>query len=167
MLLFYQVATRLSLTTCWQIVELQDDSKLLEQLVTSLSSSTTFRQVVNKPLTTCQQAGNKQCEHILLTSCWNSIATSLLQVCYNLCVLVMCVPRDQLLQMCKALCIHVDRVVVNNKRNCSFFGLLWKISSLSILPNIDIKKHACVLKAYISAKPLKLILYSDQSTCIL
>jgi hypothetical protein len=36
MLLFYQVATRLSLTTCWQIVELQDDNKLLEQLVTSL-----------------------------------------------------------------------------------------------------------------------------------
>ncbi len=33
-----------------------------------------------------QQAGNKQCEHILLTSCWNSIATSLLQACYNLCV---------------------------------------------------------------------------------
>jgi hypothetical protein len=25
----------------------------------------------------CLQAGNKQCEHILLTSCWNSIATSL------------------------------------------------------------------------------------------
>jgi hypothetical protein len=25
------------------------------------------------------QTGNKQCEHILLTSCWNSIATSLLQ----------------------------------------------------------------------------------------
>jgi hypothetical protein len=33
MLLFYQVATRLSLTTRWQIVESQDDSKLLEQLV--------------------------------------------------------------------------------------------------------------------------------------
>jgi hypothetical protein len=42
MLLFYQVATRLSLTTCWQIVELQDDNKLLEQLVTNLSSSTTL-----------------------------------------------------------------------------------------------------------------------------
>ena len=142
---------------------------MLEQLVTSLLNSATFQQVVNKPLTTCKQAGNKQCEHILLTSCWNSIPTSLLQVCYNLCVLVMCVPCDQLLQMCKALCIHVDKVVVNNKRNCSFFGLLFygKISSLSILPNIDIKKHACVLKANISAQPLKLILYSDQSTCIL
>jgi hypothetical protein len=86
MLLFYQVATRLSLTTCWQIVELQDDNKLLEQLVTSVLSSTTLQQVVNKPLTSCQQAGNKQCEHILLTS-WNSIATSLLQVWYNLSVL--------------------------------------------------------------------------------
>jgi hypothetical protein len=39
MLLFHQVATRLSLTTCQQIVEiveLQDDNKLLEQLVTML-----------------------------------------------------------------------------------------------------------------------------------
>jgi hypothetical protein len=78
MLLFYQVATSLSLTTCWQIVELQDDNKLLEQLVTSLLNSTTLEQVVNKPLTTCQQARNKQCEHIPLTSCWNSIA---IQVC--------------------------------------------------------------------------------------
>ena len=74
MLLFYQVITRLSLTTCWQIVELQDDNKLLEQLATTL-------------LTICQQAGNKQYEHILLSSYWNSIATSLLQVCYNLHVL--------------------------------------------------------------------------------
>jgi hypothetical protein len=32
--------TSLSLTTCWQIVELQDDNKLLEQLITSLLSST-------------------------------------------------------------------------------------------------------------------------------
>jgi hypothetical protein len=32
------------------------------------------------------QLVNKQCEHNLLTCCWNSIATSLLQVCYNLCV---------------------------------------------------------------------------------
>ena len=31
MLLFYQVATRLSLTTCQQVVELQDDNKLLKQ----------------------------------------------------------------------------------------------------------------------------------------
>jgi hypothetical protein len=42
MLLFHQVATRLSLATCWQIVELQGDNKLLEQLVTSLLSSTTL-----------------------------------------------------------------------------------------------------------------------------
>jgi hypothetical protein len=80
MLLFYQFATRLPLTTCCQVVELQDDNKLLEQLVTCLLSSTTLC------MASCQQAGNKQWEHILLTSCWNSIATSLLQVCYNLCV---------------------------------------------------------------------------------
>ena len=74
MLLFYQVATRLSLTNlltnCWNAGRYQ-------QLVTSLLSSTTLQQVVNKPLRTCQQAGNKQCKHILLTSCWNR----LLQVC--------------------------------------------------------------------------------------
>ena len=28
---------------------------------------------LNNFVTSCQQAGNKQCEHILLTSCWNSI----------------------------------------------------------------------------------------------
>ena len=32
-------------------------------------TNTSLWQVVNKPLTTCQQAVNKQCEHILLTSC--------------------------------------------------------------------------------------------------
>jgi hypothetical protein len=36
---------------------------------------------LNNLVASCQQAGNKQCEHILLTSCWNSIATRLLQVC--------------------------------------------------------------------------------------
>jgi hypothetical protein len=61
MLLFYQVATRLSLTTRYQVVELQDDNKLLEQPVTSLLRSTTLYQVVNKSLKACQQAGNKHC----------------------------------------------------------------------------------------------------------
>ena len=42
---------------------------------------------LNNLVASCQQAGNKQCEHILLKCCWNSIDTSLLQVCYNLCVL--------------------------------------------------------------------------------
>jgi hypothetical protein len=64
MLIFYQVATRLSLTTCWQIVELQDDNKSLEQLVTSLLSSTTLQQVVSAN-----------------TSCWQVVGTALLQVC--------------------------------------------------------------------------------------
>jgi hypothetical protein len=48
MLLFYQVATRLSLTTCWQIVELQDDKKLLEQLDKSVE--------LNNVVACCQQA---------------------------------------------------------------------------------------------------------------
>jgi hypothetical protein len=65
MLLFYQVATRLSLTTCSQIVELQDDNKLLEQLVTSLLSSTTLYQVVKS---------THPVDKLL--------ATSLQQVCY-------------------------------------------------------------------------------------
>jgi hypothetical protein len=50
MQLFYQVATILSLITCWQIVELQNDNKLLEQLVESLLSSATLI------VTTCRQA---------------------------------------------------------------------------------------------------------------
>jgi hypothetical protein len=90
----YKLVTHNLLTSC----ELQDDNKLLDQLVTSLLSSTTLYiascQQAVKPLTTCQQAGNKQCEHILLTSCWNSIATSLLQVCYNLCVFTCVVFRE-------------------------------------------------------------------------
>jgi hypothetical protein len=49
MLLFYQVATRLSLTTCWQIAELQDDNKLLEQLVTKSVE-------LNNLVASCQQA---------------------------------------------------------------------------------------------------------------
>ena len=55
---------------------MQDDNKLME--LTTCNKSVEL----NKPMTTCQQAGNKQCKHILLTSCWNSIATNLLQVCY-------------------------------------------------------------------------------------
>jgi hypothetical protein len=71
------------LMNCWTITSCWNNSKLLEpQLVTSLLS----QQLRNKALTTCQQDGNQQCERILVTSCWNSIATNLLQVCYNLCV---------------------------------------------------------------------------------
>ena len=29
---------------------------------------------------------DKQCEHILIRSCWNSVGTSLLHVCHKLCV---------------------------------------------------------------------------------
>jgi hypothetical protein len=61
MLLFYQVATILSLTICGQLVELQDNNKSVE---------------LNNVVASCQQARNKQCEHIL---CEHSISTSLLQ----------------------------------------------------------------------------------------
>jgi hypothetical protein len=40
MLLFYQLATSLSLTTCYQVAEFQHGNRLLKQLITSLLSST-------------------------------------------------------------------------------------------------------------------------------
>jgi hypothetical protein len=52
MLLFYQVAARLSLTTCWQIVELQDNNKLLEQLVRNKSVE------LSNLVASCQQAAD-------------------------------------------------------------------------------------------------------------
>jgi hypothetical protein len=59
MLLFYQVVTRLSLTTCWKIVQLQNDDKLLVQLVTSLelcSLSLNYKSVeLNNLVASCQQ----------------------------------------------------------------------------------------------------------------
>jgi hypothetical protein len=63
----------------------------------------------NKPLTTCQQAGNKQCEHILMTSCWNSIATSLLQICHNLCAF---------------LCVYSSRTCMPAFRRMRFMFIL-------------------------------------------
>jgi hypothetical protein len=78
----------------YQINELQDDNELLEQ------------QAVNN-LSTSWDSGNKQCEHILLASCWNSIARSLLEVCYNVCVL----KTHKLLQVCK-------QVVTNMFTSC-------------------------------------------------
>jgi hypothetical protein len=75
---------------------------LLEQLVPNLLISllqTCWQQACCKPVannlatspsTSCYKSVStsweKQCEHILLTSCWNSIGTSLLHVCYNSCV---------------------------------------------------------------------------------
>jgi hypothetical protein len=78
MLLFYQVATRLSLTTCWQIVELQDDNKLLEQLVTNLLSSTTL---FCKLSTSRWQLVNKLGTSSANTSCSQVVGTALIQVC--------------------------------------------------------------------------------------
>jgi hypothetical protein len=86
MLLFYQVATRLSLTTCWQIVELQDDNKLLEQLVTKVcwaqqpcsTLSTSRWQLVNKLGTS---SANTSVDKLLEQHCYKSAA-----VCYNFSV---------------------------------------------------------------------------------
>jgi hypothetical protein len=73
------------LSSCYKVVT--------HNLLTNLSNCRTITRTtcnksveLNNLVASCQQTGNKQCEHILLTSCWNSIATSLLQVCYNLCV---------------------------------------------------------------------------------
>ena len=71
-----------------QLIELQDDNKLLEQLVTSLLSSTTVNlvaschQAVDHLSTSWEQAVQKH----PVDNFWNSIATSLPQVCYNFCV---------------------------------------------------------------------------------
>jgi hypothetical protein len=72
---------------------------LLKQLVTSLLSSTTLyvarcHQAVDNLLTSWEQAVRTHPVDKLLISCWNSIATSLLQVCYNLFVF-MCVIQIQ------------------------------------------------------------------------
>jgi hypothetical protein len=77
-----------------KISQLVSNTRKNAQVVTSLQTS--CYKSVHKLSTSCVRtlpsccnkfgAGSKQCEHILLTSCWNSIATSLLQVCYNLCV---------------------------------------------------------------------------------
>jgi hypothetical protein len=81
MLLFYQVATRLSLTTCWQIDELQGDNKLLEQLVTSLKA-------VNNLSTSWEQAVRTHPVNKLLEQHRYKSAA----ICYNSCVFT-CVPR--------------------------------------------------------------------------
>ena len=77
MLLFYQVATSLSLTTCWQIVALQDDNKLLE-LGTTCNKSVelnnlvaSFQQAVDNLSTSWEQA--MQTHPV--------VGTALLQVC--------------------------------------------------------------------------------------
>jgi hypothetical protein len=75
--LFHQVATRLSLTTCWQIVELQDDNKLLEQLVTSLLS---YNNLVAKLSTSRWQFVNKLGTSSANTSSWQVVATALIQI---------------------------------------------------------------------------------------
>jgi hypothetical protein len=91
-LLFYQVATRLSLTTYWQIVELQDDNKLLEQLVISLLSVE-----LNNLVGSCQQAidnlSNKLGTSSANTFCARMCARNLSTSCNNAVILSSCYTR--------------------------------------------------------------------------
>jgi hypothetical protein len=104
-----------------------------------------LQQVVNKPLTTCQPAGNKQCEHILLTSCRNSLATSLLQVCYNLCVFT-CVVREKIIKIhiSHARVMYMDRYLYSKFRNCSvgiIYALFACINCNLYINYINIRAH--------------------------
>jgi hypothetical protein len=73
-----------------------------------------------KNLTTCQQAVDnlsttrweQAVENILFTSCWNSIATSLLQVCYNLCVFT---------------CVYTVLCSLLNWRQLSMYIVQWSV----------------------------------------
>jgi hypothetical protein len=69
--------TSLSLTICWQIVELQDDNNLLEQLITSLLSPKTLH---SKLATSRWQLVNKLGTSSANTSFWQVVGTALLQV---------------------------------------------------------------------------------------
>jgi hypothetical protein len=75
----YKVVTHNLLTNCW--------SAGRSQVVGTTCNKSVE---LNNLAASCQQAiqnlSTNLCEHTLLTCCWNSIATSLLQVCYNLCV---------------------------------------------------------------------------------
>jgi hypothetical protein len=113
MLLFYQVATRLSLTTCWQIVELQDDNKLLEQLVTwnNLEQVCWTRQLCSKLSTSRWQLINKLGTSSANTSCWQAVGSLRFYVCTT--SLLMCVVQVKSIhksfclwpcQSCKSFC---------------------------------------------------------------
>jgi hypothetical protein len=70
----YKVVTHNLLTNCWIAGRSQVVGTTCNKSVE-----------LNNLVTSCQQAvqnlSTSLCEHMLLTSCWNSIATSLLQVC--------------------------------------------------------------------------------------
>jgi hypothetical protein len=92
MLLFYQVATSLSLTTCWQIVALQNDNKLLE-LVTTCNKSVelnnfvaSFQQAVDNLLTSWEQAVRTHpVDKLLEQHCYKSAAGLLQLVDFYVC----------------------------------------------------------------------------------
>jgi hypothetical protein len=79
MLLFYQVATRLSLTTCWQIVELRVYTRKNAQVVTNLQQTSCSNG--NAVPTTCQQDVFALLVPSLLTSC-QRLVDNLLQGCW-------------------------------------------------------------------------------------
>jgi hypothetical protein len=86
MLLLYQVVdTKLSLTTCYQVVELQADNKLLEQLVTSLLNQqpivASCQQAVDNLKTSWEQAVRTHpVDKLLEQHCYNLSAAGLLQL---------------------------------------------------------------------------------------
>ena len=85
MLLFCQVVPGLWLTTCWQVVDLQPDNKLLEQ---TCNKAVEFIKLVASLLQACSNLSTswEQAGNILSTSCCSRLARILLQVCYKLCV---------------------------------------------------------------------------------
>jgi hypothetical protein len=84
MLLCYQVAPRLSLTTCWQIVELQDDNKLLDW--TTCKQVCWAQQPCSKLSTSWEQAVRTHPVEVLLEQHWYKSAAGLLQLVRFTCV---------------------------------------------------------------------------------
>jgi hypothetical protein len=84
MLLFYQVATRLSLATCWQIVELQDDNRFLgttcNKSVELNNLVTSYQRPVDNLSTSWEQAVRTHpVDKLLEQHCYKS-AAGLLQI---------------------------------------------------------------------------------------
>jgi hypothetical protein len=88
----------------------------ISQLVNKMCSQTELNNLV----ASCQQAVDnlsttrweEAVENILFTSCWNSIATSLLQVCYNLCVFT---------------CVYTVLCSLLNWRQLSMYIVQWSV----------------------------------------
>jgi hypothetical protein len=89
MRLFHQVATRLLLTTCWQIVELQDDNKLLEQLWAQQLCSELSQQAIDNLTRSWKQAmWTHPVDKLLEQHCYKSAAGLLQHVHFYVCTRV-------------------------------------------------------------------------------